>query len=121
MINYALYDTQINTVDDLKKYKTLFENDLEEQKRKIDEFVERANKRIEWVKECENNKNFRILGNTFRNGKNKEILLIIRYPDGSQRDERYSFSKITELRSKMSELQEKYSGVSWDEFIYEIK
>ena len=38
MINYALYDTQINTVDDLKKYKTLFENDLEEQKRKIDEF-----------------------------------------------------------------------------------
>lgn len=121
MINYELYDTKINSVDDLKKYKTLFENDLAEQQKKINEFVERANKRIEWIKECEANKNFRILGSTFKSGKNKEILLIIRYPDDSQRDERYSFTSITELRIKMEELKEKYSGVNWDDFRYEIK
>ena len=121
MINYKDYDNRINSLDDLRKCEQLFYNDLEEQKRKIEEFVERANKRIEWVKECEDNKNFRILGSTFKNGKNKEILLIIRYPDGSQRDERYSFGTISELRSKMSELKEKYSGVNWDDFYYEIK
>ena len=44
------------------------------------------------------------------------IFLIKRYPDQSQRDERYEFNKIADMRKKMLELEEKYSGVDWSKF-----
>lgn len=38
----------------------------------------------------------------------------------SDRDERYSFSLISDMRKKLSELREKYSGVDWSGFTEEI-
>lgn len=55
-----------------------------------------------------------------KDGKNKLILLIIRYPDGTQRDERYSFSKISEMRSKWEELKETHAEVDWSKFCEDI-
>lgn len=119
-MRYADYDNKVLTESDLEKYKILFERDIEEKKNELDAFIDRANKRIEWVKECEINKNFCILGRTFKSGRKKEIMLIVRYPDGTQRDERYSFDKISEMRDKLSELEEKYTGVDWSKFEHEI-
>ncbi len=119
-MRYADYDNKIFTDSDLEKYKRFFEKGIEEKKKELENFVEGAKKRIEWIKECENNKNYSILGRTFKDGRNKEILLIIRYPDGTQRDERYSFSKISEMRDKLSELEGVYSGVDWSKFEHEI-
>lgn len=119
-MRFADYDKRISSVTDLEKYKEYFEEYISDKQRELEDFIIRANNRIKWIEECEKNKNYSILGRTYKDGRNKSILLIIRYPDGSQRDERYSFSKIKELRDKMSELQEKYSGVDWSEFEYEI-
>lgn len=119
-MRYADYDRIILTDLDLEKYKRIFEKDIKDKKKELEDFVERAKKRIEWIKECENNKNYSILGRTFKQGRNKEILLIIKYPDGTQRDERYSFSKISEMRDKLSELKGVYSGVDWSKFEHEI-
>lgn len=119
-MRYADYDNEILTEKDLDRYIILFEKDIEDKKKELEAFIDRATKRIEWVKECENNKNYCILGRTFKNGRKKEIMLIVRYPDGTQRDERYSFDKISEMRDKLSELEEKYTGVDWAKFEHEI-
>ena len=47
------------------------------------------------------------------------IFLIKRYPDQSQRDERYEFNKIADMRKKMIELEEKYSDSDWSNFVRE--
>lgn len=119
-MRYADYDKSVKSVADLERYKKVFEKDIADKQKELEDFINRANERIKWIEECECNKNYIILGRTFKDGRNKEIMLIVRYPDGSQRDERYSFSKISELRDKMRELEEKYSGVDWSAFDYEI-
>lgn len=119
-MRYADYDNSIYSDLDLKKYNRLFEKDIEDKKKELQNFIERAKKRIEWIKECEKNKDYSILGRTFKDGRNKAILLIIRYPDGTQRDECYSFNKISEMRDKLSELENTYSGVDWSKFEHEI-
>ena len=54
-------------------------------------------------------------------GKKKGILLIKRYPDQSQRDERYEFDKVADMRKKMLKLEDKYSGVDWSKFERDVK
>lgn len=120
-MRYADYDERIITEQDLKKYKQYFEKDIADRQRELEQFIERANERIELIKKYEEDKQFIILGHTYKDGHKKEILLIIRYPDGTQRNERYSFDKIAELRAKLDELKEKYSGVDWSKFEEEIQ
>ena len=119
-MRYADYDNKVLTETDLERYVILFEKDIEDKKKELEAFIDRATERIEWVKECENNKNYCILGRTFKDGRKKEILLIVRYPDGTQRNERYSFDKISEMRDKLSELEDKCTGVDWSKFTHEI-
>lgn len=84
------------------------------------DFIDRANERIKWIKECEENKRYSILGRLYKDGRNKGIMLIIKFEDGTQRDERYTYTKITDARIKLEELKEKYSGVDWSKFEEEI-
>ena len=119
-MRYADYDNKILTEKDLDRCIILFEKDIEDKKKELEAFIDRATKKLEWVKECENNKNYCILGGTFKSGRKKEIMLIVRYPDGTQREERYSFDKISEMRDKLSELEDKYTGVDWSKFEHEI-
>lgn len=53
--------------------------------------------------------------------RKKEILLIKRYPDQSQRDERYEFDKVADMRKKMLELEDKYSGADWSKFERDVE
>lgn len=120
-MNYKQYDKYIYTKNDLEKYLEKFNQDIEQQKQEIIEFEKRAKERIALIDNWEQQKNFTILGRTYKNGKKKRILLIRRYPDQSQRDERYEFDKIVDMRKKMLELEEKYSGVDWSKFEREIE
>lgn len=115
-MKYADYDRSVCSIEDLNKYKNLFEKDIADKHKELDEFIERANERVKWIKECEENKRYSILGHISKNGRDKEIMFIIRYEDGTQRTERYSYSKIGEVRTKLTELKEKYSGVDWSRF-----
>lgn len=119
-MRYADYDRSIKSVADLEHYKSVFEKDIANKQKELEEFISRANERIKWIEECESNKDYSVLGRAFKDGRNKLIILIIRYPDGSQRDERYTFVKISDLREKMEELKNKYFGVDWSKFEYEI-
>lgn len=119
-MRYADYDKIVMTEEDLIRYKRQFEKDIADKQKELSEFVDRAHKRLKQLREYEENKQFVIVGGLRRKGREKEILLIIRYPDGTQRDERYSFDKIAELRTKLEELKEKYSGVDWSGFDEEI-
>lgn len=85
------------------------------------EFEKRAKERIALIDNWEQQKNFIILGRTYKCGKKKGILLIKRYPDQSQRDERYEFDKVADMRKKMLELEDKYSGADWSKFKKEIE
>lgn len=120
-INYNSYLQSICTEQDFKKYKKFFDEDIAKQQKALEEFVVKAEERLNIVKQYEDNKQFVILGSTMKDGRNKEILLIIRYPDGSQRDERYSFGSIADMRSKLAELKETYSDVDWSKFEEDIK
>lgn len=119
-MKYADYDRKVMSEKDLMAYKKHFEKDIAEKQKELEEFIKRANERILWVKDCEENKKYRILGSMFKDGGNKTILLIIRYPDGSDKTERYEFSKITECRDKLDELKKIHSGVDWSQFDIEI-
>lgn len=119
-MRYADYDSKVFTTVDLERFKKYFEGDIKKKQEELSDFIERAEKRLQWVTECEANKNYSILGRAMKDGKNKLILLIIRYPDGTQRDERYSFSKISEMRSKLEELKETHAEVDWSKFCEEI-
>lgn len=119
-MRYADYDRKVMTEQDLEKYRQYFEKDISDKQKELREFIDRANARLKIIKEYDKNKQFVILGSTHKDGRKKEIMLIIRYPEGTQRDERYSFDKIAELRIKLEELKEKYSGVNWSGFDEEI-
>lgn len=119
-MRYSDYDNSVYTTEDIIKYKRLFEINIIDKQKELSEFIDRANERIKWIEECERNNNYSILGRLYKDGRNKGILLIIRYKDGTQRDERYSFNKISEAKKKLSELQEKYSDVDWSKFEFEI-
>ena len=56
-MRYADYDNKILTEKDLERCVILFEKDIADKKKELEAFIDRATKRIEWVKECENNKN----------------------------------------------------------------
>lgn len=120
MTRYNEYDRMIHNEKDIQKYKNMFERELEDKRKELSEFIERAEKRVIWLNECEENKQYCIIGGLHKKGKNKDILLIIRYPDGTQRDERYSYPKISDLRNKLVELKYKYTGVDWSNFDEEI-
>lgn len=120
-MNYEQYDRYVYTKSDLDKYLEKFNQDIEQQKQEIIEFEKRAKERISLIDNWEKQKNFIILGNTYKDGKKKCILLIKRYPDQSQKDEKYEFDKIVDMRKKMLELEEKYSGVDWSKFERDIE
>lgn len=119
-MRYADYDKKISSEKSILIYKQMFEKEIAAKQKELNEFLDRANKRVQWLAECEENKNYSVLGRLDKDGRNKYILLIIRYEDGSQRDERYSYSKILEAKAKLLELREKYSGVDWSNFEVEI-
>ena len=120
-MNYKQYDRYIFSQKNLDKYLEAFNKDIEQRKHEIIEFEKRAKDRIALIDNWEKQKNFIILGSTYKNGKTKVILLIKRYPDQSQRDERYEFNKIADMRKKMLELEEKYSGVDWSKFERDVE
>lgn len=120
-MNYEQYDRYVYTKSDLDKYLEKFNQDIEQQKQEIIEFEKRAKERIALIDNWEQQKNFIILGRTYKDGKKKGILLIRRYPDQSQIYERYEFDKVADMRKKMLELEDKYSDVDWSKFTKEIK
>lgn len=119
-MNYEQYDRYVYTKSDLDKYLEKFNQYIEQQKQEIIEFEKRAKERIALIDNWEQQKNFIILGRTYKSGKKKGILLIKRYPDQSQRDEKYEFDKVADMKKKMLELEDKYSGVDWSKFEKEI-
>ena len=121
--NYNPYLKHLNDVfckNDIDKFKQNFDNEIQTRLKQIDDFVAQAEQRIKIVEEYEQNKQFCILGSTYKEGRTKNILLIIRYEDFTQRDERYSFNTIKEMRTKLAELKEKYNWVDWSGFNEEI-
>lgn len=120
-MNYEQYDRYVYTKNDLEKYLEKFNQDIEQQKLEIIEFEKRAKERIALIDNWEQQKNFIILGRTYKDGKKKGILLIKRYPDQSQRDGRYEFDKVADMRKKMLKLEDKYSGVDWSKFERDVK
>ena len=121
--NYNPYLKHLNDVfckNDIDKFKQEFDNEIQTRLKQIDDFVAQAEQRIKIVEEYEQNKQFCILGSTYKKGITKNILLIIRYEDFTQRDERYSFNTIKEMRTKLAELKEKYNWVDWSGFNEEI-
>lgn len=120
-MNYEQYDRYVFTQKNLDKYLEEFNKDIERQKQEIIEFEKRAKERINLIDNWEHQKNFIILGRTYKCGKKKRILLIKRYPDQTQRDERYEFDKVADIRKKMLELEDKYSGADWSKFEREIE
>lgn len=119
-MRYADYDNMVYTTEDVVRYKRLFEKEIADKQKELSEFIDRANDRVKWIRDCEQNGCYSVLGRIYKDGKKKCILLIIKYSDKSRRDERYSFGKILEAREKLSELQEKYSSGDWSGFEYEI-
>ena len=116
-----IYDRYVYTKNDLEKCLEKFNQDIEQQKLEIIEFEKRAKERIALIDNWEQQKNFIILGRTYKDGKKKGIILIKRYPDQSQRDERYEFDKVADMRKKMLKLEDKYSGVDWSKFERDVK
>lgn len=117
---YEEYIKYIFSDGDIERYHRIILEDINKRQVALENFLIEANKRLENFKKLELEKKYCVVGRTYREGKNKCILLIIRYPDGTQRDERYSFSLISDMRKKLSELREKYSGVDWSGFTEEI-
>lgn len=115
-MKYKEYDREIFDENDILKHKNMFEKDIADKQKELSEFIKRANARIKWVKECEENKMYSVLGRIGKEGRDKYIILIIRYEDGTQRNERYKSNKIADMRVKLDELKEKYSGVDWSKF-----
>ena len=105
---YGEFDKCIFTEDDLDKYTKIIEKDIEGRKKYLSCFIDRGKERIAWINQCLANKEYTVLGRAYKDGSDKCILLIIRFPDGSQVDIRHSFKKIEGMRKKLDELKQKY-------------
>lgn len=119
-MRFADYDKMVSTQSELQKYKTYFEEYISRKQKELEEFLERGNKRLKNIEQWEKEKAYKILGSLHKDGKKKEVMLIIRYPDGTQKVERYKFDKISDARAKLKELREIRSGVDWSAFEEEI-
>lgn len=124
-MTYANYDSMIMSEDDIEKYKQLFEADIEEtikrKRKELADFIERAEKRVSYINEHMLNKDYRILGRTYKEGNKKCILFIIQFPSGLQISERYESNYVSDIRKKLSELKQKYCDVDWSRFEEEIR
>lgn len=119
-MRFADYDKRFATQQELENLKIYFEKYISEKQKQLEEFLEKGNQRLKDIEKWESEKNYEILGSLHRDGKGKEIMLIIRYPDGTQKTERYKFSKISEARAKLKKLREIHQGVDWSAFAEEI-
>ena len=119
-MRFADYDNRFATEEEMQKYKIYFEKYISRKQKELEEFLERGNERLRTIEKWEKEKNYKILGRLFKSGRNKGIMLIIRYPDETQRDERYEYSKIADARGKLKELREIHSGADWSAFSEEI-
>lgn len=99
----AIYDKEIARITENKK-----------------QLIQLANDRIRQINTWEASGNYKILGSTYKNGKQKCIILIIRYPDETQRDLRFHFNKIADMRTMLNGLREKYSSGDWTSFSEDI-
>lgn len=113
---YLNYLKDVFCEADINKFKQKFDDEIQTLLKQTDDFVAQAEQRVKLVEEYEQNKRFCILGATYREGRTKNILLIVRYEDSTQRDERYSFNTIKEMRLKLAELKNKYNWVDWSGF-----
>lgn len=124
-MDYKVFDSSVFDQNDVAELTKYFEDDIAkyvaEHRKQIEKFVERSNKRIAKIAIYNANKDYKILGRTYKSGRSKCIMLIKRYPDGTQQEENYCFDKISQLRSEMVVLKEKHIGVDWSCFEEEIK
>ena len=120
MIDFLQYVTSVTDIQDLHRLKEKFNEEIKNQQDQINEFVIKSKERIALLEQYEKDNQFFVLGHTTKSGRKKEILLIIRYPDGTQREERYSFDSIKDMKLKLSELKNKYNKVDWSKFEEEI-
>ncbi|WP_313584607.1 hypothetical protein [Lacrimispora sp.] len=118
-MRYSDYDKSIYYENDVIEHRRLFEKDIADRQKELSEFLDRANTRVEWIYNCEQEKRYSVSGRTYKDGKNKNILLLIRYEDGSVRQERYSYGKISEMKNELKKLKAKYD-VDWSNFTNEI-
>lgn len=120
MYQYLEYLKNISSTEDLMKYQTAFEDEIFKKQKELKEFIKQANERLKTLKDYEERKRYHVSGFTYKSGRTKHIYLLVEYIDGTNRAERYSFDKIADLRVKLTELKQKYSGVDWSEFKEEI-
>jgi superfamily II DNA or RNA helicase len=120
MVN--LYDVKtIDTRDSLDQYINFHEAEIKKEKERLEMFKVKAEERLKEIDEYENNKQYVILGHTHKDGREKGIMFIMRFPNGAQRTKRYYYESIVDMRSKLAELREIHNGVDWSEFKEEIK
>ena len=116
MMNLKEYEKSLFNDEDLERVVKAAEREVEERIKEIKRFKEQGEKRIQQVREWEDANNFIILGSIHKDGREKELLFIKRYPDYSQRDYRYRSNKISEVKKVLDKLKEKYSKVDWSNF-----
>ena len=86
---------------------------------KIESYIkllqEESKQRILTVNRYMDNSDYQVLGRVLKHGKEKFILLTLRFPDGTQRDYRFYFNTIKEVRIKLSKLKNTLKG-DWSQF-----
>lgn len=119
-MRFLNYLNDVHTQSEYEKIIEKFNLEIEKQKSDLEIFSKKALARIDKLKSCGKNLEYVVLGGTRKSGNKKEILLIIRYPDGTQRYEGYLFNKIQDMRTKLEELKKKYPCKDWSNFRIEI-
>lgn len=117
---YEDYVNEINTERDLEIYKKKFESEIERKMDSLKKFIRESEERLQKIKEWEKQKNYTVRGCTYKSGRDKIIVFTIQYPDNTCKTERYSFSKISEMKNKLDELKKCHLEVDWSEFKEEI-
>ena len=103
------------TYEQRKQNSEAFDREIEELKKQKVLYQTKAAFHIENVKKWDENGEYKVLGHLYKNKREKTLLCIIRYPDETQRDLRYTSTSIMELRSKYKELRKELKG-DWSEF-----
>lgn len=116
MRDFNSYLDKICTEQDLNVHVDAFQKEIQRQQQNLQLFIVKARERLNKVSEYEQLKQYKVMGGVYRVGKQKGIVLIIRYPDGTQKTERYYFDKIADLRVKLAELRSIHSDVDWSGF-----
>lgn len=110
---------KIFDIYDFEMIKSKYLNEIQSIEGYIKQLEIDSLERIEEIKYFMENCDYKVAGKTFNQGSKKCILFAIKFPDGTQKENKYHYENVVDFNAKIEELKKEHK-VDWSGFQFQI-